>query len=91
MDQSKILTKVFSVNYYEKVLKMLFITSIILIPFDNLPYFKKVFGELSVRGSVYSYFGIIILLMFTIKINKIKELYKYKSIKILLFLQFGFY
>ena len=36
-----------------KIIEMLFIIAIILIPFDNIPYFDKVLGELSVKASVY--------------------------------------
>lgn len=51
-------------------LKYLFILSIILIPFDNLPYFKSLLGELSVRGSVYAFIPIIVLTFFNLLLNK---------------------
>lgn len=54
----------------DKFLKYLFILSIVLIPFDNLPYFKSLLGELSVRGSVYLFIPIIVLTFISLLINK---------------------
>lgn len=65
----------------EKILKYLFIFSVVLIPFDNLPYFGRLLGELSYKGVVYPFiFIIIILFIFTVKnreiyFKKSKELY----------------
>ena len=50
----------------------LFIASIILIPFDNIPYFDKLLGELSVKASVYPFLIIIpIILFYTVKNKKL--------------------
>ena len=54
-----------------KIIEMLFITAIILIPFDNIPYFDKVLGELSVKASVYPFLIIIsIIFFYTLKNRK---------------------
>lgn len=46
----------------------LFIASIILIPFDNIPYLDNLLGELSVKASVYPFLIIIpIIFLYTIK------------------------
>ena len=57
----------------EKILKYLFAISIILIPFDNLPYFKNILGELSFKGSVYPF--ILIIIIFIINSIMLKEIY----------------
>lgn len=50
----------------------LFIASIILIPFDNIPCFDKLLGELSVKASVYPFLIIIpIIFFYTIKDRKL--------------------
>lgn len=54
-------SKNINITKIDMLLKYLFILSIILIPFDNLPYFKSLLGELSVRGSVYAFIPIIAL------------------------------
>lgn len=54
-----------------KIIEMLFIIAIILIPFDNIPYFDKVLGELSVKASVYPFLIIIsIIFFYTLKNRK---------------------
>lgn len=60
-------------DYY----KYIFIIAIILIPFDNLPYFGKVLGELSVRGPVYAFIILIAITMFDIL--KSREIFIYKD------------
>lgn len=68
-------------NKLVNILTYLLIASIILIPFDNLPYLGNILGELSYKGAIYPFiFIIIILFMMTIKNKKIyfkksKELY----------------
>ena len=68
-------------NKLINILTYLLIASIILIPFDNLPYLGSILGELSYKGAIYSFiFIIIILFIMTIKNKKIyfkksKELY----------------
>lgn len=57
-------------NIIDKCMKYLFILSIILIPFDNLPYFKSLLGELSFRGSVYAFIPIIVLTFINLLLNK---------------------
>ena len=57
----------------EKILKYLFAISIILIPFDNLPYFKNILGELSFKGSVYPF--IVIIMIFIINSIMLREIY----------------
>lgn len=50
----------------------LFIASIILIPFDNIPYFDNLLGELSVKANVYPFLIIIpIVFFYTIKNRRI--------------------
>ncbi|MFR5266956.1 O-antigen ligase family protein [Clostridium sp.] len=69
-----------------KLLLILFILSIILIPFDNLPYLKSVFGELSFKASIYPII-MIILILFVVLIKN-KQLYFNKSKELYLLLIF---
>lgn len=72
-------------------LKVLLIVSIILIPVDNLPYLSNLLGELSVRGTVYPF--ILIILLIAYYSFKEKEIYFVKDIEIkflLLFLAWVF-
>ncbi|WP_055069577.1 O-antigen ligase family protein [Clostridium massiliamazoniense] len=68
-------------NKLVNILTYLLIASVILIPFDNLPYLGRILGELSYKGAVYPFiFIIIILFAITIKSKKIyfkksKEIY----------------
>ncbi|MGL5066567.1 MAG: O-antigen ligase family protein [Sarcina sp.] len=61
------------------ILMVLFIIGILLIPFDNLPYFKSILGELSFKGSVYPFIFIILIVIYmmiknrTLYFNKSKE------------------
>lgn len=68
----------------EKLLKYLFIISIILIPFDNLPYFGRILGELSYKGAVYSFIFLIIILFFLTLKNKEIYFKKSKELKLLI-------
>lgn len=54
-----------SYNNYgiNKLLLVLFFIAIVLIPFDNLPYMKSILGELGVRGPVYVFIPIIIIVL----------------------------
>lgn len=69
-----------------KLLLILFILSIVLIPFDNLPYLKSVFGELSFKASIYPII-MIILILFVVLIKN-KQLYFNKSKELYLLLIF---
>ena len=44
------------------LLLALFLISIVLIPFDSLPYMKSLLGELGVRGPVYAFIPIFIVI-----------------------------
>lgn len=71
-------------NYnFNKALLVLFLISIILIPFDSLPYMKSVLGELGVRGPVYTFIPIFIV-SFIYFIYKKKIYFKCSLEKILL-------
>ena len=50
-------------NYnLNKILLILFLIAIVLIPFDSLPYMKSILGELGVRGPVYAFIPIFIII-----------------------------
>lgn len=68
---------------FNKVLLVLFLISIVLIPFDSLPYMKGVLGELGVRGPVYTFIPIFIVI-FIYFIYKKKIYFKWNLEKVLL-------
>lgn len=59
-------------NKFIKLITVLFVASIIIIPFDNIPYFDNLLGELSVKASVYPFLIIIpIIFLYTMKSKKL--------------------
>lgn len=51
-----------------KLIGILFITAIILLPVDNLPYFSGVLGELGAKAAVYPFIVIVAIIgLYTIK------------------------
>lgn len=65
------------------LLLALFLISIVLIPFDSLPYMKSLLGELGVRGPVYAFIPIFIVI-FIYFIYKRKIYFKWSVEKVLL-------
>ena len=71
-------------NYaIDNLLLVLFLISIVLIPFDNLPYMQNILGELGVRAPIYVFIPIIIIALLYI-ISKKKVYFKLSAEKILL-------
>lgn len=62
-----------------RIISVLFIASIVLIPFDNLPYMSGVMGELGNRGGVYPF--IIIIPLIIVLLAKNKQIYIIKTIE----------
>lgn len=52
------------------ILVTLFLLSIILIPFDNIPYLSSILGELGVRAPVYIFIPITIIVIIYFLLNK---------------------
>lgn len=55
----------------------LFIMAIIVIPFNNLPYFKNILGEAAFQAPIY--FFILIILLYFIKVLKEREIFTFNS------------
>ena len=70
-------------NRFNKTLLVLFLISIVLLPFDSLPYMKKILGELGVRGPVYAFIPIFIVI-FVYFIYKKKIYFQWNLEKVLL-------